>query len=124
MSDPLPLLDLTYRADLGILVGRWDHQPDPGGLPADEQLATGTRAANSRFWLQDIRRRTLTTRPLPRGCWPCIFPTCPAALGRGCAWPISPAPTCTKQYGRPPALSVPTKTGRLRWLLLAMKEQP
>lgn len=59
MSDPLPLLDLTYRADLGILVGRWDHQPDPGGLPADEQLATGTRAANSRFWLQDIRRRTL-----------------------------------------------------------------
>lgn len=34
--------------------------PDPAGLPAAyEQLATGTRAANSRFWLQDIRRRTL-----------------------------------------------------------------
>lgn len=60
MSDPLPLLDLTYRANLGILVGRWGYQPDPAGLPAAyEQLATGTRAANSRFWLQDIRRRTL-----------------------------------------------------------------
>lgn len=60
MSEPPPLLDLAYRADLGILVGRWGYQPDPAGLPAAyDQLAASAHAANCRFWLQDIRRRTL-----------------------------------------------------------------
>ncbi len=58
--EPLPLLDLVYRADLGILVGRWTYQPDPAALPAAyEQLTASATAANCRFWLQDIRRRAV-----------------------------------------------------------------
>ena len=54
-----PLLQLTPRPDLGILVGRWGYQPDPAELPAayEALAATGLRD-QCRFWLQDIRRRT------------------------------------------------------------------
>ena len=54
-----PLLQLTPRPDLGILVGRWGYQPDPAELPAayQELMAVGVRD-RCRFWLQDIRRRT------------------------------------------------------------------
>jgi hypothetical protein len=56
----LPLLQLTLRADLGVLVGRWGFQPDPVLLPAAyEQLAEAALRDNCHFWLQDIRRRTI-----------------------------------------------------------------
>jgi len=54
------LLQLTYRSDLDILVGRWKHQPDNMALLPQvyEQLATAALANSSCYWLQDIRRRT------------------------------------------------------------------
>ena len=56
----LPLLQLTFRPDLDILVGRWGYQPDPAELPAAYELLTEAGLQNnSRFWLQDIRRRSL-----------------------------------------------------------------
>ncbi|WP_156176211.1 hypothetical protein [Hymenobacter terrenus] len=55
-----PLLQLTSRPDLGILIGRWGYQPAPTELPAVyEALAAAALRENSCFWLQDIRRRTL-----------------------------------------------------------------
>ncbi|GAB3587494.1 hypothetical protein [Hymenobacter daeguensis] len=57
---PAPLIDLAYRADLDILVSRWAYQPAPPELPAVyEQMCETALRENARFWLQDIRRRTL-----------------------------------------------------------------
>ncbi|OGX83355.1 hypothetical protein BEN47_03430 [Hymenobacter lapidarius] len=57
---PAPLLECSHRADLDILVGRWGHQPDPRELPAVYQHMTDVALEKqARFWLQDIRRRTL-----------------------------------------------------------------
>jgi hypothetical protein len=57
---PAPLIDFTYRADLDILVSRWAYQPDPHELPAVyQQMCEMALRKKARFWLQDIRRRTL-----------------------------------------------------------------
>lgn len=59
-SDPSRLLDLTYRADLGVLLGRWlqQHATAADLLPSYQHLADMAAATNCRFWLQDLRRRT------------------------------------------------------------------
>lgn len=62
MLTPLPvppLLELTLRPDLDVLLGCWHHQPnDPADLrPCYEQLEDLALSANCRFWLQDLRRR-------------------------------------------------------------------
>ena len=62
MSDDTssPLLQLTYRPDLHILVGRWSYQPDPHELPpAYQQVQELAMKHQCRCWLQDIRRRSL-----------------------------------------------------------------
>ena len=62
MSDdnPQPLLQMAYRPDLNILVGRWGYQPDPHELPpVYKQVQELAVEHKCRFWLQDIRRRTL-----------------------------------------------------------------
>lgn len=94
MSESPPLLDLVYRADLGILVGRWGYQPDPAGLPAAyEQLTASAHAANCRFWLQDIRRRTLNDPAITQWLLTESFPDMARRLGpRLCvAYLTSPA---------------------------------
>ncbi|OWP64620.1 hypothetical protein CDA63_02350 [Hymenobacter amundsenii] len=59
-SQTSDLLQLTYRADLDLLVGRWGYQPDPVLLPAAYQhLARTAQDCGCSYWLQDIRRRTL-----------------------------------------------------------------
>ena len=56
----LPLLHLTNRPDLGIFVGRWGYQPAPYELPpVYKQVEEAALKVHNRFWLQDIRRRTL-----------------------------------------------------------------
>ena len=55
-----PLLQLAHRPDLDVLVGRWGYQPEPHELPALYQQVEATALQErSRYWLQDIRRRTL-----------------------------------------------------------------
>ncbi|HEX8506583.1 MAG TPA: hypothetical protein VF630_14565 [Hymenobacter sp.] len=57
---PTPLIDFTHRADLDILVSRWGYQPHPRELPAVyQQMSEKALLEKARFWLQDIRRRTL-----------------------------------------------------------------
>jgi len=57
---PLPLLQLAFRPDLNIPVGRWGYQPQPRELPAVYQQVQELAVEHGcRFWLQDIRRRTL-----------------------------------------------------------------
>lgn len=57
---PSPLIDFSHRDDLDILVSRWGYQPDPRELPAVyQQMTDAALEKQARFWLQDIRRRTL-----------------------------------------------------------------
>lgn len=90
---PLPLLHLTPRPDLGILIGRWGYQPDPVELPAAYDLLTDTvLRANCRYWLQDIRRRTLNDPRVTQWLLTEYFPDMARRLGgRLCvAYLISP----------------------------------
>ena len=62
MPDQLPdspLLELTLRPDLDVLLGRWHYQPThPAELrPCYQQLADLSFSTGCRFWLQDLRRR-------------------------------------------------------------------
>ncbi len=53
-------LHLAHRPDLGILVGRWAYQPEPHELPPIyQQVKKVALEHQSRFWLQDIRRRSV-----------------------------------------------------------------
>ena len=57
---PESLLQLAHRPDLDILLGRWAYQPAPQELPAVYQhMEAVALKERCRFWLQDIRRRTL-----------------------------------------------------------------
>jgi len=77
-----PLLRLTPRPDLGVLVGRWGYQPGPAQLPAayEERTATALRD-RCRFWLQDIRRRTLNDPKVTKWLLAECFPDMAARLG-------------------------------------------
>lgn len=82
MDSTPPLLHLTPRPDLGILVGRWGFQPDPALLPAAyETLAAEALATGCRFWLQDIRRRTLNDPQITIWLLQTYFPDMAARLG-------------------------------------------
>ncbi|HEX8656304.1 MAG TPA: hypothetical protein VF690_02150 [Hymenobacter sp.] len=81
-STALPLFQLTPRPDLGVLVGRWGYQPDPAQLPAVyAQLAEAGLRDGSRFWLQDIRRRSLNDPSTTQWLLAEYFPNLAAQLG-------------------------------------------
>jgi hypothetical protein len=81
-NPPLPLLQLTPRPDLGILVGRWGFQPGPAQLPAAyEELAQAGLREKCCFWLQDIRRRTLNDPQTTQWLLTEFFPDMAAQLG-------------------------------------------
>ena len=84
MSDDasLPLLQLGYRPDLHILVGRWGYQPHPHELPAVYQQVQELAVEHGcRFWLQDIRRRTLNDPDTTRWLFQHFFPGMARRLG-------------------------------------------
>jgi len=59
-TPPTPLIEFAHRPDIDILVGRWGYQPHPAELPAVyQQMSEEALKEGARFWLQDIRRRTL-----------------------------------------------------------------
>ena len=77
-----PLLQLNHRPDLGILVGRWGYQPAPHELPAVYQRVQAiAEQEQSRFWLQDIRRRTLNDPETTLWLLNTFFPTMAQRLG-------------------------------------------
>ncbi|SFQ36567.1 hypothetical protein [Hymenobacter arizonensis] len=77
----MPLLQLALRPDLGVLVGRWGFQPDPMLLPAAyEQLTEIALRDNCRFWMQDIRRRTLNDPAITTWLLAEYFPNMAARL--------------------------------------------
>ncbi|GAB3826421.1 hypothetical protein [Hymenobacter jeollabukensis] len=79
---PPPLLHTAYRADLDLLVSRWSYQPDPALLPpAYEELTAQAQACGCRFWLQDIRRRTLNDPAITRWLLTEYFPQMARRLG-------------------------------------------
>ncbi|RFP66725.1 hypothetical protein D0N36_01180 [Hymenobacter lapidiphilus] len=72
---PAELLQITHRADLDLLVGRWTHQPDPALLPAAyQQLSREALASNCRYWLQDIRHRVVNDPAITRWLLTEYFP--------------------------------------------------
>ena len=77
-----PLLQLAYRSDLGILVGRWGYQPDPQELPpVYREVQDLALEHGCRFWLQDIRRRTLNDPNTTRWLLQDFFPGMARRLG-------------------------------------------
>lgn len=82
-TDATPeLLQLTYRADLEVLIGRWSYQPDPAALPAEyERLTAAALTHQARCWLQDIRRRTLNDPQITQWLLTDYFPDLARRLG-------------------------------------------
>jgi hypothetical protein len=96
MSGTLPseLLNLSYRGDLNVLIGRWGYQPDPAGLPAEyERLMAAALAHGAHRWLQDIRRRTLNDPAITQWLLTDYFPDMAQQLGARLrvAYLVSPA---------------------------------
>ncbi|QKG54120.1 hypothetical protein [Hymenobacter sp. BRD67] len=92
-SSPTELLHLAYREDLKILIGRWGYQPEPAALPAEyERLTAAALAQSSRYWLQDIRRRSLNDPLITQWLLTEYFPDMARRLGgRLCvAYLVSP----------------------------------
>lgn len=88
------LLDLTYRADLAVLIGRWGYQADEAELPAEyARLAAVALAHGARYWLQDIRRRSLNYPDTSRWLLTEFFPDMARRLGGQLrvAYLVSPA---------------------------------
>jgi hypothetical protein len=86
MPDQLPttpLLELTSRPDLGILLGRWRQQPaQPLALRRSyQQLADQALATGCRFWLQDLRRRTSPDQDTKRWLLDEYYPAVARRLG-------------------------------------------
>lgn len=76
------LLTTTFRPDLGVLVGRWGYQPDPAALPpVYEELTRQAQQCGCRYWLQDIRRRTLNDPAITRWLLSDYFPQMAGRLG-------------------------------------------
>ena len=76
------LLQLTYRPDLEVLIGRWGFQPDPAALPAEyERLKAAALAHGTRCWLQDIRRRSLNDPQITQWLLTEYFPDMAHLLG-------------------------------------------
>ena len=83
MNPDLPeLLQLTYRPDLDVLIGRWGYQPETAELPTQyEKLEAAALAHGAQYWLQDIRRRTLNDPATSRWLLDSFFPRMAQALG-------------------------------------------
>ena len=80
---PAPLLELTSRPDLGILVGRWRQQSaQPSALRRSyQQLADQALATGCRFWLQDLRRRVSPDQDTKRWLLDEYYPAVARRLG-------------------------------------------
>ena len=79
---PASLLQLTNRPDLGILVGRWGYQPEPHELPPMyQQIEALALQERSRYWLQDIRRRSLNDPHTTQWLLNSFFPDMARRLG-------------------------------------------
>ena len=93
-SAPPELLQLTYRADLKILIGRWGYQATETELPAEyARLEASALAHGARHWLQDIRRRSLNYPDTSRWLLSTFFPMMAQRLGGQLrvAYLVSPA---------------------------------
>ena len=84
MPNQPPLLELTPRPDLDILLGRWRYQPDdPAALrPCYQQLADLALATGCRFWLQDLRRRASPDQETKRWLLEEYYPGVARRLGQ------------------------------------------
>jgi hypothetical protein len=87
MADSLatpPLLELTPRPDLDVLLGRWHYQPaHPAELrPCYAQLAELALATGCRFWLQDLRRRASPDQDTKRWLLDEYYPGVARRFGR------------------------------------------
>jgi hypothetical protein len=83
LSTP-PLLELTPRPDLDVLLGRWHYQPEhPAELrPCYAQLADLALATGCRFWLQDLRRRASPDQDTKRWLLDEYYPGVARRFGR------------------------------------------
>ena len=80
---PTHSFSLEYRADLGILVGRWLQALPPPELQGtyEAMLAAAREHDNCRFWLLDLRRRPLAGSDLNEWFREQFSPLLAATLG-------------------------------------------
>ncbi|PJJ52766.1 hypothetical protein [Hymenobacter chitinivorans] len=102
------LLDLTYRADLDILVGRWGYQPAVEQLPAVyEQLRKQGQESGCRFWLQDIRRRSFNDPVTTQWLLTKFFPAMGRQLGAQLCVAYLASPTLKEAIMAGPSFRTP-----------------
>lgn len=105
---PSTLLDLTYRPDLQILIGRWRNQPAPAELPvAYEQLRQATLTHGAHRWLQDIRRRSLNDDATTAWLVGEYFPALAGQLGQPLRIAYLVGPALHERIAAHPALATP-----------------
>lgn len=75
-------LDISYRADLDVLVARWLRPVDLPELQTGyEQILTASQARNCRRWLIDVRRRYNTHQMGAHWMMSSLLPRLGPALG-------------------------------------------
>jgi hypothetical protein len=109
-SERLPeLLPTTYRPDLDIFVGRWGYQPAAEVLPAAyERLTQAAVGSGCRFWLQDIRRRTLNDPAITNWLFTEYFPTMASRLGGRLCVAYLTGPTLLEIITNGPGYALPS----------------
>ncbi|WP_187311630.1 hypothetical protein [Hymenobacter sp. BT188] len=108
-AEKLPdLLETTYRSDLNLFVGRWGYQPPVEALPHTyKQLTQSALATGCRFWLQDIRRRTLNDPAITRWLFTEYFLDMAAQLGGRLYVAYLTSPTLLETIINGPGYEVP-----------------
>ncbi|RZK58841.1 MAG: hypothetical protein EOO59_08175 [Hymenobacter sp.] len=104
---PSALLDLTYRPDLQVLIGRWRDQLALAELPAAyEQLHRATLTHGAHRWLQDIRRRSLNDDDTTAWLIASYFPALASSLGHPLRIAYLVGPALHERIAAHPALDV------------------
>ncbi|UOG74886.1 hypothetical protein MTX78_22570 [Hymenobacter tibetensis] len=105
---PEVLLPTAHRADLDILVGRWSCQPEPDQLPgAYAHLTREAVASGCRFWLQDIRSRTLNDPHTTQWLLTQYFPQMASQLGGRLSVAYLTSPTLMELLVNAPGFRTP-----------------
>ena len=102
---------LEYRADLGILIGRWPTDLPPPALQGTyEAMLDAAQAHGNRwFWLLDLRRRPVAGPDLNKWFRDQFSPRLPPSTGPCAAYLAGP-------HQRPAAESLATKMSLRPWL--------
>ena len=92
-------LELSYRTDMHLLIGRWRHTVTEDELrDGYRAMQTATLPAPCGRWLIDSRRRPTASRSPTIGSSASSCPPCSRPLVPRCGWPLWCCPTTTAKW--------------------------